>query len=184
MSKAESAIRRRKPRGFLFPWIRSWPTSSGHTGSVACTENPTTGYLRTARGSHAGRRAFCDGTSNRQRCVPGSVRLAGTRFGIPIRACYAEWVVASRAGALLNFADLSRSLSLPQTTLKRYFALLEATFLVQLLRPWSVNVGQRVIRTPKVYVNDTGLLSHLLGLTLERLLSIEEYSDAIRSRHL
>jgi predicted AAA+ superfamily ATPase len=65
-------------------------------------------------------------------------------------------VVASRAGELLNFADLSRSLSLAQTTLKRYFALLEATFLVQLLQPWSVNVGQRVIRTPKVYVNDTG----------------------------
>jgi predicted AAA+ superfamily ATPase len=78
-------------------------------------------------------------------------------------------VVAGRAGGLLNFADLSRSLSLPQTTLKRYFALLEATFLVQLLRPWSVNVGQRVIRTPKVYVNDTGLLSHLIGLNLERL---------------
>lgn len=78
-------------------------------------------------------------------------------------------VVANRAGGLLNFADLSRSLSLPQTTLKRYFALLETTFLVQLLRPWSVNTGQRVIRTPKTYLNDTGLLSHLLGLTLERL---------------
>jgi predicted AAA+ superfamily ATPase len=78
-------------------------------------------------------------------------------------------VVASRAGGLLNFADLSRTLSLPQTTLKRYFALLEATFLVQLLRPWSINTGQRVIRTPKVYVNDTGLLSHLIGLTPERL---------------
>jgi uncharacterized protein len=78
-------------------------------------------------------------------------------------------VVASRVGGLLNFADLSRSLSLPQTTLKRYFALLESTFLVQLLRPWSVNTGQRVIRTPKIYLNDTGLLSHLVGLTLERL---------------
>jgi len=78
-------------------------------------------------------------------------------------------VVASRIGGLLNFADLSRTLSLPQTTLKRYFALLETTFLVQLLRPWSVNVGLRVIRTPKIYLNDTGLLSHLLGLTLERL---------------
>lgn len=78
-------------------------------------------------------------------------------------------VVASRAGNLLNFADLSRSLSLPQTTLKRYFSLLETTFLVQLLRPWSVNAGQRLIRTPKIYLNDTGLLSHLLGLTLERL---------------
>src|SRR5665811_1553775 len=65
-------------------------------------------------------------------------------------------VVASRAGGLLNFADLSRSLALPQTTLKRYFALLEAMFLVQLLRPWSSNLGQRLIQTPKVYLDDTG----------------------------
>ncbi len=78
-------------------------------------------------------------------------------------------VVAARAGGLLNFADLSRTLALPQTTLKRYFALLEATFLVQMLRPWSGNLGQRAIQTPKVYLNDTGLLAHLLGLTRERL---------------
>lgn len=78
-------------------------------------------------------------------------------------------VVATRAGCLLNFADLSRSLALPQTTLKRYFALLEATFLVQLLLPWSSNLGQRAIQTPKVYLDDTGLLAHLLGLTSERL---------------
>jgi predicted AAA+ superfamily ATPase len=78
-------------------------------------------------------------------------------------------VVASRTGNLLNFADLSRNLGLPQTTLKRYFALLEMTFLVQLLRPWSGNLGQRIIRTPKAYLNDTGLLAHLLGLTLDRL---------------
>jgi predicted AAA+ superfamily ATPase len=43
------------------------------------------------------------------------------------------------------------------------------TFLVQLLRPWSGNLGQRIIRTPKAYLNDTGLLAHLLGLTLNRL---------------
>ncbi len=78
-------------------------------------------------------------------------------------------VVASRVGNLLNFADLSRNMALPQTTLKRYFALLEMTFLVQLLQPWSVNLGQRLIHTPKAYVNDTGLLTHLLGLSLDRL---------------
>jgi predicted AAA+ superfamily ATPase len=78
-------------------------------------------------------------------------------------------VVAARAGGLLNFADLSRTLALPQTTLKRYFALLEATFLVQLLRPWASNLGQRLIQTPKVYLDDTGLLGNLLGLTVERL---------------
>jgi hypothetical protein len=78
-------------------------------------------------------------------------------------------VVAARAGGLLNFADLSRTVALPQTTLKRYFALLEATFLVQLLRPWSRNIGKRVIQTPKVYINDSGLLGYLLGATVERV---------------
>ncbi len=78
-------------------------------------------------------------------------------------------VVAARAGGLLNFADLSRSVALPQTTLKRYFALLEATFLVQLLRPWAKNLGKRIIQTPKVYLNDTGLLAYLLGATVDRL---------------
>jgi predicted AAA+ superfamily ATPase len=78
-------------------------------------------------------------------------------------------VVAARAGGLLNFADLSRTVALPQTTLKRYFAQLESTFLVQLLRPWATNLGKRVIQTPKVYLNDTGLLAHLLGVTIERL---------------
>ena len=78
-------------------------------------------------------------------------------------------VVAARTGGLLNFADLSRTVGLPQTTLKRYFALLQSTFLVQLLRPWATNLGQRVIQTPKVYLNDTGLLSYLLGVTVDRM---------------
>lgn len=78
-------------------------------------------------------------------------------------------LVATRAGGLLNFADLSRSLAVPQTTLKRYFALLEKTFLVQLLQPWATNLGKRIIQTPKVYLNDTGLLAHLVALTPERL---------------
>jgi predicted AAA+ superfamily ATPase len=78
-------------------------------------------------------------------------------------------VVAARVGSLLNYADLSRTLGLPQTTLKRYFALLEGSFLVQLLQPWSRNLGQRFIQTPKVYLDDTGLLAHMLGLTADRI---------------
>ena len=78
-------------------------------------------------------------------------------------------VVAARVGALLNFADLSRTVALPQTTLKRYFALLEATFLVQLLRPWSSNLGKRIIQAPKVHLNDSGLLAHLLAATFDRV---------------
>ncbi len=78
-------------------------------------------------------------------------------------------VLATRVGGLLNFADVSRSMAIPQTTLKRYFSILEATFIIQVLQPWSGNLGQRLIQTPKVYLNDTGLLAHLLGLNSDRL---------------
>lgn len=77
--------------------------------------------------------------------------------------------IAARTATLLNFAELARSLDIPQTTLKRYFALLEATFLVQLVPAWSASAAKRLIETPKLFLNDTGLAAHLLGLTREQL---------------
>ena len=78
-------------------------------------------------------------------------------------------LAASRAMGLLNFADLSRDAAMPQTTLQRYWALFEATFLVRSLPPWHSNLGLRLVKTPKVMVGDTGLLCHLLGLDTARL---------------
>jgi len=78
-------------------------------------------------------------------------------------------LLATRAGALLNFADVARSIQIPQTTLKRYLALLETTFLVQLLLPWYSNLGLRIVKSPKLYISDSGLLVHLLNTDRERL---------------
>lgn len=78
---------------------------------------------------------------------------------------------ATRLGGLLNFADLSRTVDLPQSTLKRYMALLEATFLVQPLPAWSSNPGKRLVKSPKLYLNDPGLAAYLSGVTAERLQS-------------
>jgi len=80
-------------------------------------------------------------------------------------------LAASRAAGLLDFADLSRGLSMPQTTLKRYMGLLEATFLIQLLPAWFANIGKRLVKAPKLLINDSGLLLHLLGAGSERLIS-------------
>jgi predicted AAA+ superfamily ATPase len=77
--------------------------------------------------------------------------------------------LAARSGSLLNFADLSRTLGMPQTTLKRYASLLEIAFLVQRLPAWSVNVTSRLVKTPKAYVTDSGLLVHLIGADSSRL---------------
>lgn len=78
-------------------------------------------------------------------------------------------MLAVRAGSLLNFAELARSTQIPQSTLKRYFTLLETTFLVQLLPAWSTNLGKRLTKSPKPTLNDTGLMSYLLGLNERRL---------------
>jgi hypothetical protein len=78
-------------------------------------------------------------------------------------------LAASRATGVLNFADLSRDAAMPQTTLQRYWALFEATFLVRALPPWHANLGLRLVKTPKVLLGDTGLLCHLLGLDAARL---------------
>jgi len=78
-------------------------------------------------------------------------------------------LLASRAGSLLNFADVSRGLAMPLTTLKRYFALLEATFLVRTLPPWFTRTGQRLVKSPKIYLTDTGLMTQLLGVDQTRL---------------
>jgi len=73
-------------------------------------------------------------------------------------------LIAARAASLLNFSELSRSIAIPQTTLKRYMSLLETTFLFQPLPAWSGNLGKRLVKAPQVMLNDTGLVSNLIGL--------------------
>ncbi|MGA9751734.1 MAG: ATP-binding protein [Acidobacteriota bacterium] len=78
-------------------------------------------------------------------------------------------LLASRTASLLNYADLSRSLGMPQSTLKRYMGLLQALFLYHPLPAYSNNLGQRLIKSPKVLLSDTGLLAFLSGINPDRL---------------
>jgi predicted AAA+ superfamily ATPase len=78
-------------------------------------------------------------------------------------------LLAARSGSLSNFAELSRSLGMPQTTLKRYLTLLETTYLVQFLPAWSANMGRRMVKSPKMVLTDVGLIAYLLGLNEQRL---------------
>jgi predicted AAA+ superfamily ATPase len=78
-------------------------------------------------------------------------------------------LLAVRSGHLLNFSEISRTSGLPQATLKRYMALLEATFLIKLLPPWSANLSKRLVKSPKLFMMDTGLLGYLIGMDKNRL---------------
>lgn len=75
-------------------------------------------------------------------------------------------LLATRSGGLLNQADLARSVSLPHTTLSRYLSVLEMLFLVRAVPAWSNNRGVRLVKSPKMYVTDSGLLAHLAGFNL------------------
>lgn len=72
-------------------------------------------------------------------------------------------LLAIRSATLLNFAELSRSSGLQQSTLKRYFSLLEMLFLVVRLPSWERNAGKRLVKAPKIFLPDSGLLCHLTG---------------------
>lgn len=71
-------------------------------------------------------------------------------------------LVATRSGGLVNYAELSRTSGLAASTLKRYLSLLRMTFLVRELPAWSRNQSKRLVRSPKMYLNDPGLASYLL----------------------
>jgi len=74
-------------------------------------------------------------------------------------------MLAHAQGGLLNASQLGASLGVSYHTVQRYLAVLEQTFLVRSLKPYFRNVGKRLVKTPKVYLRDTGLLHHLLNIS-------------------
>jgi uncharacterized protein len=71
-------------------------------------------------------------------------------------------MLAHRHGQLLNVQDLSRSLGVTSPTVSRYIDFLEGAFLIYRLQPWFPNISKRLVKSPKVYVKDSGFLHGLL----------------------
>lgn len=74
-------------------------------------------------------------------------------------------MLAHSQGGQLNMAQLGGNLDLTVPTVKRYIELLEDLLLIRTLRPWSGNIGKRLVKAPKVYIRDSGLTHALLNLT-------------------
>ena len=72
--------------------------------------------------------------------------------------------LATRSAGLLNLSDLARDVGIAVNTARDWLSILEASFQVFLLRPYFVNLGKRLVKSPKVYFTDTGLLCYLVGL--------------------
>jgi predicted AAA+ superfamily ATPase len=73
-------------------------------------------------------------------------------------------MLAHYHGQIWNASEIGRSLQMAHPTARRYLDLLSGAFLVRQLPPWFENAGKRVVKSPKVYIRDSGLLHALLGL--------------------
>ena len=77
-------------------------------------------------------------------------------------------MLAHSHGQIWNAADPAASLGLSQPTVRRYLDYLDHLLMVRQLHPWHANLGKRQVKSPKIYVRDSGLLHLLLGIRNEK----------------
>ena len=80
-------------------------------------------------------------------------------------------MLRSRVGSPLSLASMARDLAVSPVTLKKYLDILEALYIVFVVRPWHDNIARAVLQTPKVYFYDTGLVEGDEGLRFENLVA-------------
>jgi uncharacterized protein len=88
-------------------------------------------------------------------------------FGSTIPAATLErfWAMLAHYHAQLwNSAELGRSFGVSHTTVRSYLDLLAGAYMIDILPPWSENLGKRLVKSPKIYIADSGLAHALLGI--------------------
>jgi uncharacterized protein len=80
-------------------------------------------------------------------------------------------MMAHYHGAIWNGSEIGGAMGMAHTTVTRYLDLLSQAYVMRRLLPWSENTGKRVVKSPKVYIRDSGILHALLGLPDEHALS-------------
>jgi predicted AAA+ superfamily ATPase len=74
-------------------------------------------------------------------------------------------MLAHYHGNQINFSELGRSLEFSHTTVKNYLDVLTDFYMVRQIQPWSGNLKKRLVKSPKIYIRDSGILHHLLRLS-------------------
>ncbi len=90
---------------------------------------------------------------------------------VPAAALQRFWtMLAHYHGQTWNAAEPARALGVSESTVRRYLDLLTDALMIRQLHPWHANLRKRQVKAPKVYVRDTGLLHHLLGIDTAKAL--------------
>ena len=87
-------------------------------------------------------------------------------------------VCAARSGQLVNYDDISRNIGVSSVTVKSWLSILEASYIVHFLEPDSNNLGKSVVKTPKLYFIDPGLMCYLLRLDSKEELLLDDHKGA------
>ena len=91
--------------------------------------------------------------------------LAQLGISIPGATLERFWAMLAHYHAQVwNGSELARAFGVSHHTVRRYLDALEATFMVRVLKPWSANLAKRQVKSPKVYLRDSGLLHRLLDI--------------------
>lgn len=88
-------------------------------------------------------------------------------------------LTAGRSGQILNMETLAADVGVSPVTIKRWISLLTASYIIFLLKPHSKNFNKRLIKTPKLYFYDTGLLCYLLNIRSAEDLALHSQRGAI-----
>ncbi len=91
-------------------------------------------------------------------------------------------IIAPRSCSLLNKSDLANDSSLSEATVNNYLSMLEMIYQISLIKPYSSNISKRFIKSQKLFMNDSGVLCHLLDITdVEKLLSSHKKGNVIET---
>ena len=87
-------------------------------------------------------------------------------------------VCADRSGQMVNYDGISRSIGVSAVTVKAWLSILEASYIIHFLEPDSNNLGKSVVKTPKLYFVDPGLMCYLLRLDSKEELLLDDHKGA------
>ena len=88
-------------------------------------------------------------------------------------------VAAASTGQLLNYSTISKSIGKDVTTIQRWMSVLEASGIIYILPPYHKNVTKRVVKTPKLYFLDSGLVCYLTGWNTTEQMALGAKAGAI-----
>jgi predicted AAA+ superfamily ATPase len=86
-------------------------------------------------------------------------------FSYPPRTIHRLWVMLAHLNSqTLNYAMLSKSMGIDVKNIKKYIDALQNTFMIRLLEPYHINIKKRLVKSPKIYIKDSGILHSLLHI--------------------